>query len=97
MGLLDQLRTHSRTSQYGQLSNLLRSGELIETLRRRFTEVLQGDILSGRFADDWSAPGADTETRIRELLERAGGHPLIAAEHAVRARSREATSSGPPG
>ncbi|MCE3550705.1 NAD(P)-binding domain-containing protein [Pseudonocardia sp. RS11V-5] len=97
MGLLDQLRTHSRTSQYGQLSNLVRSGELAETLRRRFAEVLQGDILSGRFAGDWSAPGADTEARIRELLERAGSHPLIGAEHAVRARSREETGSGPPG
>ncbi|GEL16921.1 NAD(P)-binding domain-containing protein [Pseudonocardia asaccharolytica] len=86
MGLLEQLRVHSRTSQYGQLLHLERSAELVGTLRDRFARILRGEILSGRFAAEWSAPGADTESRIRALLDRAGTHPLIAAERAVRAR-----------
>ncbi|MFC5996891.1 NAD(P)-binding domain-containing protein [Pseudonocardia hispaniensis] len=85
MGLLDQLRVHSRTSQYGQLLHLERSAELVGTLRERFTEILRGEILSGRFAAQWSAVGADAESRIRALLDRAGTHPLIAAERTISA------------
>lgn len=96
MGLLDQLRTHSRTSQYGQLSNLERSADLVETLRRRFTDVLEGDILSGSFAGDWSGSGTDPEARIRALRDRAAEHPLVAAERAVKAPRREAVEPGPP-
>jgi ketol-acid reductoisomerase len=35
-GLLEQLRTRSRTSQYGQLRKLAGAGELVATLRSRF-------------------------------------------------------------
>lgn len=84
LGLIEQLHTHSRTSQYGQLTNLVRSADLTANLRDRFTAVLADDILSGRFARDWSGMGADAEARLRKLRDEASAHPLVTAEKAVR-------------
>lgn len=84
LGLLGQLHTHSRTSQYGQLSGLARSGDLVAALRERFSAVLNGAILSGTFARDWSGRMADAEQTIAALREQAAAHPLIMAEEQVR-------------
>ena len=94
MGLLDQLPTHSRTSQFGQLTNVTRSGELVETLRARFTDVLHGQILSGRFAAEWTEAGADAEKTLGSLRDAARSHPLLRAEHAVRERRPPAVAGG---
>lgn len=85
LGLLEQLHVHSRTSQYGQLSNLAQEKELQENLRERFAFVLHDEILSGRFAQRWSGPGSTAETQLDALYEHANTHPLLAAERAVRA------------
>ena len=84
-GLLEQLAGHSRTSQYGQLRGMLRPGPLEDALRDRFRAVLEGDILSGAFAREWSDPGADGEARIAALRDAATRLPLVTAERAVRA------------
>lgn len=83
LGLVKQLRVHSHTSQYGQLTNLQRQTDLIDTIERRFSEVLHDQILSGRFAEDWSSPAARSEQRLDELHEQAAGDPLILAEQSI--------------
>jgi ketol-acid reductoisomerase len=85
MGLLGQLPTHSRTSQYGQLSRLGRSADLMAALRDRFGSVMRDDILSGVFAREWSDLLPDADETLRKLREQAAARPLIAAENQVRA------------
>lgn len=84
MGLVGQLPTHSRTSQYGQLTRLARSGDLMAALRDRFGAVLRDDILSGAFAREWSDRLGDADQALRELHQQAASRPLIAAESEVR-------------
>ena len=84
LGLVGQLHTHSRTSQYGQLGGLARSGDLVAALRGRFSAVLSDHILSGAFARDWSGRLAGGEDPITALREQAAAHPLITAEEKVR-------------
>jgi ketol-acid reductoisomerase len=81
-GLLGQLALHSQTSQFGQLRALtgLATGDLAARLRA----VLHDDILSGRFAREWST--VDPEEQLAALRERAERHPLAAAERAVMNR-----------
>jgi ketol-acid reductoisomerase len=80
-GLLNSLKLHSPTSQYGQLSRARRlvPVEAKETLR----EVL-AEILDGRFADEWAAVRADDYRRMRDLWEGFAKHPLFEAEGNVR-------------
>jgi ketol-acid reductoisomerase len=84
MGLVGQLPTHSRTSQYGQLSRLGRSADLMAALRDRFGGVLRDEILSGSFAREWSGLLPDADDALRRLREQAAARPLIAAEAQVR-------------
>lgn len=84
MGLVEQLATHSRTSQFGQLRGLSRSGELVATMKQAFTSVLRDDILSGAFAREWSQHSADSESVIADLRAQASEHPLLRAEQRLR-------------
>lgn len=93
VGLLEQLQVHSRTSQYGQLSNLKGETGLIDTMRDRFAQVLHDRILSGEFAQDWSTGDDDGEERLRTLYADANTHPLLVAERTVL---ESLPSSSPP-
>ena len=62
LGLVGQLATHSRTSQYGQLGTLARSGGLVAALRERFRGVLSGGILHMAGSEGWT--GAEPARRI---------------------------------
>lgn len=84
MGLLGQLPTHSRTSQYGQLTRLGRSADLVAALRDRFGAVLRDEIISGEFAREWSGWLPEADEILRTLHAQARSHPLIAAEAQVR-------------
>src|SRR5260370_24933961 len=55
-GLFGQLSLHSHTSQYGQLRALFADDD--SWLYGRFRRVLHDDILSGRFAREWSGDHA---------------------------------------
>ncbi|PRZ42208.1 ketol-acid reductoisomerase [Antricoccus suffuscus] len=85
VGMIGQLGLHSKTSQYGQLTNLLRSGAFTDQMRERFAGVLNDQILSGAFSQDWS--GSDTEpdadARIAALRKKAEATSLSVAERAV--------------
>jgi ketol-acid reductoisomerase len=63
VGLFEQLPLHSHTSQYGQLRALLADDG--KWLYEKFKRVLDDDILSGRFAREWS----DVQTKGMERLE----------------------------
>jgi ketol-acid reductoisomerase len=82
-GLLGQMRLHSHTSQYGQLRALA----ALDTtdLANRLAAVLHEDILSGKFAGEWSEVSADPEARLAELRAKAEQHPLAQAERRVLA------------
>lgn len=84
-GFVQQLKYHSRTSQYGQLSTMNRYDG--KELRDKFRHILQDNILSGKFAEKWSntkwaaealahewkevekTPIAQADQRIRELIQ----------------------------
>ncbi|HJT56534.1 MAG TPA: NAD(P)-binding domain-containing protein [Ktedonobacteraceae bacterium] len=81
-GLFAQLTLHSHTSQYGQLRALL--GDDGSSLYERFRRVLEDDILSGRFAEEWSDVQAKGLERLEEMRAQAIGSSLGKAEASVR-------------
>jgi ketol-acid reductoisomerase len=81
-GLFGQLGLHSHTSQFGQLRAL--AADDGAWLEERFRQVLQGDILSGRFAREWSAEQAAGLDRLERLRAEAEASPFARAEAAVR-------------
>jgi ketol-acid reductoisomerase len=84
-GLFGQLTLHSHTSQYGQLrASLADDGSW---LYERFRRVLEDDILSGRFAREWSDVQAKGLERLEQMRAEALGSELARAEASVRRTS----------
>lgn len=77
-GVFGQLTLHSRTSQYGQLRALLADDG--GSLHGHFSRVLHDDILSGKFAREWSGVQASESDRLEELRAEALTSPLAQAE-----------------
>ncbi|MCE3555978.1 hypothetical protein LWC33_31605 [Pseudonocardia sp. RS11V-5] len=75
--LRDSLYSH--TSQCGRLRAL--TGLATDDVAARPRAVLHDDILSGRFAGEWST--VDPEEELAALRDRAERHPLTAAEHVL--------------
>ncbi len=73
IGLFKQLKTHSHTSQYGQLTRgpLYITEEVKEIMKR---EAM--DILNGKFAREWTNEMATGLTVYRRLLEMNAEHPM---------------------
>ena len=84
MGLFGQLPLHSHTSQYGQLRALAADNRA--WLRERFRKVIQDDILSGRFAQEWSDIQAKGEVRLEQLRAEALKSEIAEAEERVRGK-----------
>ncbi len=85
-GLFGQLPLHSHTSQYGQLRAL--AADDGAWLRERFRKVIQDDILSGRFAQEWSDVQAKGEVRLEQLRTEALKSAIAEAEERVRDKKR---------
>jgi ketol-acid reductoisomerase len=81
-GLFGQLTLHSHTSQYGQLRNLAADDGTM--IRERFQHVLQDDILSGRFAQEWSDVQAKGQAQLEQLRAEALQSPIAQAEARVK-------------
>ena len=81
-GLFGQLPLHSHTSQYGQLCAL--AADDGASLRERFERVLEDDILSGRFAKEWSDVQAKGQERLEQLRAEALKSSIARAEAGVR-------------
>lgn len=81
-GLFGQLTLHSHTSQYGQLRAM--AADDGAWVRERFKRVLEDDILSGRFAREWSDVQAKGPERLEQMREEALKSPIAQAEEKVR-------------
>lgn len=78
LGLLGQMRLHSRTSQYGQQVVGPRHADK-EGMKAGFREVL-ASIESGAFADEWADQYARGLPGLYEAVEVARVHPMQLAE-----------------
>jgi ketol-acid reductoisomerase len=87
-GIFDQLRLHSRTSQYGQTT---RFEELDKAPIKAFLrEALEERIKSGRFDKEWTEAQNSEKPVLEGILERVAQHPIVETER----RLREALGSG---
>jgi len=86
-GLFAQHTLHSHTSQYGQLRALLADDG--SWLYERFKRVLENDILSGRFAQEWSDVQAKGLERLEQMRAQALGSSLGRAEASVRGENED--------
>ncbi|MEW5873139.1 MAG: ketol-acid reductoisomerase [Chloroflexota bacterium] len=82
LGMIEQTRLHSRTSQYGSISRGLRF--MLPELRQRMAQGLE-EIRSGEFAREWSAEQAAGCPTLESLQETARALPLYQFENELRA------------
>ena len=85
-GLFEQLTLHSHTSQYGQLRALLTDNN--SWLYERFKQVLEDDILSGRFAEEWSNVQSKGTEHLEQMRATALASDLARADERVRGAKR---------
>ena len=76
-GFFDQLKLHSQTSQYGQLSRMDRMAppELLSCVDKALDE-----IASGEFHKEWVKEQKEGKPRMRKLWQHALDHPLAKSE-----------------
>lgn len=79
-GFFGQLPFHSRTSQYGQLRGILADNG--EWAQQRIKHALD-EILSGRFAREWSDVQAAGTVRLEQLRAKIAQSPMAQAEKRV--------------
>jgi ketol-acid reductoisomerase len=92
-GLFGQLTLHSHTSQFGQLrASLTDDGS---GLYERFKRVLNEDILSGRFAQEWSDVQAKGLEHLEHMRAKAFASDLARAEAHVRGKQEHTTEQSP--
>ncbi|CAF3309043.1 unnamed protein product [Rotaria socialis] len=80
-GFVKQLKYHSRTSQYGQLSTMNRHDG--KDIREKFHHILHDNILSGKFAEKWSNTKWAAEELAKEWKE-VENAPIVQADERVR-------------
>ena len=80
IGLWKQLRGHSRTSQYGQLTR----GELAagEETKKLFAKIAE-DIKCGKFAREWMLEQKSGLTVFKRLMKRNLNHPINQSEESL--------------
>ncbi|MBW8039872.1 MAG: ketol-acid reductoisomerase [Planctomycetes bacterium] len=76
-GFFGQLKLHSQTSQYGQLSRADRMAP--PELLNRVDEVID-EISSGKFHAEWVKEQKDGKPKMRKLWQQALEHPLSESE-----------------
>ncbi len=81
-GIFEQLRLHSRTSQYGQTTRFeeLDRGPIKAFLR----EALEDRIKSGRFDKEWTEAQKADKPVLEGILERVTRHPIAETEKRLR-------------
>jgi ketol-acid reductoisomerase len=86
-GVINQMRLHSQTSQYGTLSRGPRM--LPDAAKDRLREALT-EIRSGRFATEWGKEQADGYPNFERLRQEARAHDINRAEAMGRAMRQRA-------
>ncbi|NQS89051.1 ketol-acid reductoisomerase [Patescibacteria group bacterium] len=79
-GLWAQLKLHSQTSQYGQLTRGPRIAN--EQMKKIFRKMMQ-DIETGAFAKEWTLEQQSGKSVLGRLWSLGLSHPLIEAENRV--------------
>ena len=87
LGIIEQMRLHSHTSQYGTLSR--GPGMLPDDTRHRLRAALDA-IRSGAFAKEWSSEQAAGYPNFERLRAHARRHPINHAEQLSREMRRRA-------
>ncbi len=82
-GFWKQLKFHSHTAQFGELSH--KDKVLPESVRETMVETLE-NIRSGGFAKEWSEDEKAGFPRFNALLEEIGKHPINTAESEISKR-----------
>lgn len=94
-GFFEQLKLHSHTSQYGQLSRADRMapGDLLEAI-----DGAMAEIQSGAFAREWAAEQERGLPTLSRLWQEALGHPMSRSEKRLQPlREMMAAWVGRPG
>lgn len=86
-GFFQQLKLHSHTSQYGQLS---RADAMAPPALLEQADAALAGILSGAFAREWAAEQARGLPTLKELWDQAVAHPLNRAEERLEPIRRAA-------
>jgi ketol-acid reductoisomerase len=81
-GLLDSLKLHSPTSQYGQLS---RARRLVPAESKAMLRTILEEIRSGEFAKEWAKEREAEYAHMESLRSTFGSHKLFEIERKVRA------------
>jgi ketol-acid reductoisomerase len=81
-GFFGQLKLHSQTSQYGQLSRMDRMAP--PELLARVDEAIQ-EIASGQFHTEWAKEQGAGKPNMRRLWQQALEHPLAKSEAKLEA------------
>lgn len=89
-GFFGQLKLHSQTSQYGQLSRMDRM--MTPELLARIDEVVD-EIASGRFHAEWVAEQKAGKPKMNALWQQALEHPLARSEAKLEALRKIAAES----
>jgi len=76
-GFFEQLRLHSHTSQYGQLS---RANRMAPPALLEVVDGVMGELRSGAFAREWAAEQAQGLPTLKRLWREASQHPMAASE-----------------
>jgi len=76
-GFFEQLKLHSHTSQYGQLSRMERMAPraVIDAV-----DLAMEEIQSGAFRDEWTAEQEKGLPTLKRLWEEARRHPMVLCE-----------------
>jgi ketol-acid reductoisomerase len=86
-GVIDQMRLHSQTSQYGTLS---RGPRMLPDAAKESLRAALAEIRSGRFATEWSKEQADGYPNFERLRRDARAHDINQAEQLGREMLRRA-------
>jgi ketol-acid reductoisomerase len=81
-GFFGQLKLHSQTSQFGQLSSTARMAppELLEQV-----DQVMEEICSGKFHQKWAEEQKDGKPNVKKLWAEVLDHPLVKAETELEA------------
>ncbi|MHA1269638.1 MAG: ketol-acid reductoisomerase [Candidatus Helarchaeota archaeon] len=82
-GFIDQMKHHSRTSQYGSLSRGMYYVKFMDPIKEQMKEVFN-KIVSGKFAKEWQKEQKKGERTLKMLLQSAKKTPLAEAERKIR-------------
>ena len=80
VGFWGQLQLHSRTAQFGELSN--KDRVLPESVRDTMAKTLE-KIRSGAFAREWADDAEAGFPRYNELIDETRRHPINRAEQEI--------------